>query len=102
MAREQVWFEKRASIFRGRGKKPEEGVWGNLRSRFPQGACRSVQGLFPLRGRVVGWLSASPLGVSEPIALAVALDDVTAMGEPIEGCAGQSFAAEDLGPVFEG
>ena len=38
----------------------------------------------------------------EPVALAFGLDDAAAVGEPVEGGAGESFGSEDLGPGFEG
>ena len=42
------------------------------------------------------------LGVSETVAFAVGLDDVDAVGESVEECAGESLVAEDLGPLLEG
>ena len=41
------------------------------------------------------------LGIPKPIALPVALDDVTAMRQSIERGPRQPFAAEHLGPVLE-
>ena len=38
----------------------------------------------------------------EAIALAVQLEDVDVMGQPIEQRASQPFGAEDLGPFVEG
>ena len=37
----------------------------------------------------------------EAVAFALGLEDVAAVGEPVERGAGQAFAAEDLGPVLE-
>src|SRR5439155_23733336 len=44
----------------------------------------------------------SGFGVVEAVALAFGLDDPTAMGEAIEGSAGEPFGSEDFGPGFEG
>lgn len=43
----------------------------------------------------------TPLGIVEPVALAVGFEDVPAVSEPVEGSAGQPFAAEYLHPAFE-
>ena len=40
----------------------------------------------------------SGLGVLEPVALALGLDDVATMGERVERGAGEPLGAEDLGP----
>jgi hypothetical protein len=37
----------------------------------------------------------------EPVAVASGFDDVAAVGEPVEGRAGESFGAEDFGPGLE-
>ena len=61
----------------------------------------------------IGWLGgdaedwsesagfAAAFGVLEAAALAVGFEDVAAVGEAIEGGAGEAFAAEDFGPVLE-
>ena len=38
----------------------------------------------------------------EPIALALGLQNVAAVGEPVQRYAGEPFTAENLGPVLEG
>jgi hypothetical protein len=38
----------------------------------------------------------------EAEAVAVHLQDVDMMGEPVQQCAGETFGAEDLGPLLEG
>jgi hypothetical protein len=38
----------------------------------------------------------------EPVAVAVHLQDVNMMGNPVEQRAGKSLGAEDLNPLFEG
>ena len=43
----------------------------------------------------------SPFGIGESVAGAIALEDVTSVGEPVEGCAGEPFGAEHFGPVLE-
>src|SRR5580765_8761351 len=50
--------------------------------------------------RLTGRL-ASSFGVLEPIAFAVGFDDGATVGEPVECGPGESFVAEDFGPVFE-
>jgi hypothetical protein len=40
--------------------------------------------------------------VLEAEAVAVHLKDVDMMCEPVQQCAGASFGAEDLGPLFKG
>ena len=42
------------------------------------------------------------LAVFEAIAVAVQLEDVDVMGQPVEQRASQPFGAEDLGPFVEG
>jgi hypothetical protein len=44
----------------------------------------------------------SPLGVLEPVALALGLQNVAAVSKPVQRRAGEPFAAENLGPVLEG
>ena len=39
--------------------------------------------------------------MAEPIAVAVHLEDVDVVGQPIEQCAGQAFGAEGFGPLVE-
>ena len=50
------------------------------------------------------WLGApgSSLGVLEPVALALGLDDVAAVSEPVEGRPGEALGAEDFCPGLEG
>lgn len=45
--------------------------------------------------------TSSAFGILEPVAFALGLEDVAAMGQPVEGGAGQAFAAQDFGPVLE-
>ena len=40
--------------------------------------------------------------VPEAVAVAVHLQDVDVMGEPVQQGSGQAFRAEDLGPLIEG
>ena len=48
----------------------------------------------------VGWAgSSSAFGVLESVAVAVALDDMAAMSQAIQGCSGQPFAAEHFDPA---
>ena len=42
------------------------------------------------------------LGVSESVALSVGFDDVYAVREPIEQCAGEPLVAKHFSPCFEG
>jgi hypothetical protein len=44
----------------------------------------------------------SPLGVLEPVALALGLQNVAAVREPVQRRACEPFAAENVGPVLEG
>ena len=60
---------------------------GNAEERS---GCRSGRGL------------AGFLAVFEAIAVAVELEDVDVMGQPVEQRAGEAFGAEDLGPFVEG
>ena len=39
--------------------------------------------------------------ILEPVALSAGLQNVAAMGKPIEDGAGQSFVIEDFSPLFE-
>ncbi len=48
----------------------------------------------------VGGLARAAL--CEPIAVAVHLEDVDMVGEPVEQSAGQALGAKGLGPFFEG
>jgi hypothetical protein len=43
-----------------------------------------------------------PAGVPEAEAFALRLEDVAAVGEAVECGSGEPFAAEYLGPLFEG
>ena len=54
-------------------------------------------------GRRVGVGSSPAAGFSvvESVAFAFGLDDAAAVGEPVEGCAGESFGAEHFGPGLE-
>ena len=45
--------------------------------------------------------AAPPLGVLQAVAFALRLQDVAAVGQPIEGGPGQPLAAQHLGPVLE-
>ena len=49
-----------------------------------------------------GRVLAGFLAVFEAIAVAVQLEDVDVMGQPVEQRASQPFGAEDLGPFVEG
>ena len=53
-----------------------------------------------------GWRSgrglAGLLAVFEAVAVAVELEDVDVMGQPVEQRAGEAFGPEDLGPFVEG
>ena len=64
--------------------------------------CLNAAGQAGASGRRVGRVLAGSLAVLEPIAVAVQLQDVDVMGQPIEQRAGESFGAEDLGPFIEG
>ena len=46
--------------------------------------------------------SSSPLGVLQTVALALRLQNVAAVREPVQRCSREPFAAEDFGPVLEG
>ena len=56
------------------------------------------------RGGVRKWdrVLAGLLAVFEAIAVAVELEDMHVMGQPVEQCAGEAFGPEDLGPFVEG
>ena len=41
------------------------------------------------------------IAYGETIAFPVALDDMASVGQPIQGCSGEPFAAEHFGPVLE-
>ena len=43
-----------------------------------------------------------PAAVLEAVALAVHLQDVHVVGEPVQHRSGETFRAEDLGPLVEG
>ena len=45
--------------------------------------------------------SSATFGVLEPVAFALGLQDVAAMGEAVERRAGQALAPEYLGPILE-
>ena len=47
-------------------------------------------------------MGAGLLAVFEAVAVAVELEDVDVMGQPVEPRAGEAFGAEDLGPFVEG
>ena len=40
--------------------------------------------------------------LAESIAVAIHLEDVDVVGQPIEQCSGQTFGAEGFGPFVEG
>jgi hypothetical protein len=50
---------------------------------------------------VVGDASRSTLALFEPVAVAVHLEDVDVVGEPVEQGAGQALGGEDPGPLVE-
>ncbi len=64
----------------------------------PPGSARGL----PSSGGPLRWLASASFGVLQAIAFSVALDDVAAMCEPVEGGSGEAFAAEHFGPVLEG
>ena len=70
---------------------------GQVRSRGPQ--VRSESGVFRLvRDLVGGALPAVP----EAVAVAVHLQDMDVVGEPVQQRAGEAFRSEHLGPLVEG
>jgi len=55
-----------------------------------------------LAGLLDGGPAGPGLGISEPVALALGLDDPAPVGEPVERCPSEPFGSEDLGPGLEG
>jgi hypothetical protein len=53
-------------------------------------------------GSALGGWGSFATALFETIAVAIHLEDVHVMGEPVEQGAGEPFGAEDLGPFLEG
>ena len=45
--------------------------------------------------------TSSAFSILEAVAFALGLQDLTAVGQPVQGRPGQAFATEHFGPVFE-
>ena len=71
--------------------------WDQVRSRGPQ--FRSESGV----DRIIRYLGGGALpAVLETVALAVHLQDVNVVGEPVKQSAGEPLGAEHVGPLVEG
>ena len=66
----------------------------------PSGVRRSGLGCLA-RLSVVGDAPRSTLALFEPVAVAVHLEDMDVMGEPVEQCAGEPLGGEHAGPLVE-
>ena len=71
--------------------------WDQVRSRGPQ--FRSESGV----DRIIRYLGGGALpAVLETVAVAVHLQDVNVVGEPVKQSAGEPLGAEHVGPLVEG
>ena len=71
--------------------------WDQVRSRGPQ--FRSESGV----DRIIRYLGGGALpAVLETVAVAVHLQDVNVVGEPVQQSAGEALRAEHVGPLVEG
>src|SRR5579859_2374477 len=78
--------------------RPRRGLF--LSSSF---SSSSPAGLFldGFSGVLARGLALAPTALLEPVAVAVHLEDMDFVGQPIEQCAGQTLGAEDFGPFVE-
>ena len=95
------WAECLSAVVRTGWSGVWDRPWGGLRrSGNPCAQPRRRGG--EASGRRGGRVGAGLLAVFEAVAVAVELEDVDVMGQPVEQRAGEAFGAEDLGPFVEG
>ena len=95
------WAECLSAVVRTGWSGVWDRPWGGLRrSGNPCAQPRRRGG--EASGRRGARVGAGLLAVFEAVAVAVELEDVDVMGQPVEQRAGEAFGAEDLGPFVEG
>jgi hypothetical protein len=52
--------------------------------------------------RCLGAILAASFGILQPIALAVHLNNMAAVSQPVENCAGKPFRSQNFSPVLKG